>query len=87
MYKVALYTLLLFVVVSLVTASLHSTSDGYDLIGFPFLFYSNTSGKCNDCNNWFRPVMAFLDLVCCLPVALLIDFLIKPTLRSKNKRR
>lgn len=87
MPRIAIYALLLFVVVTLTTASLHSPADGYDLIGFPFRFYSHTSGKCHECHNWCRPELALLDLACCFPAALVLDLVSRRLLHSKNERR
>lgn len=44
-----LWSLLVFIVVTLLTMKLESHHDGIDKVGFPLTFYDNFSGKCEEC--------------------------------------
>jgi hypothetical protein len=56
----------LFLVTTLVTATLQSSSDGYDIVGFPVIFYSYTAGKCLQCTTYWNWIAFLVDFVCCL---------------------
>jgi hypothetical protein len=44
----------LFLLVTFVTAAFQAASDGYDIIGFPVVFYSHTAGKCLQCTTYWN---------------------------------
>ena len=48
--------------------STFDVSDGYSMIGFPFRYLKYTSGKCDGCDNWFKPGYLILDYLLILVV-------------------
>ena len=65
MFKKFLLTLFAFITISLVTSTFQSSSDGYDIIGFPLVFYKNLGGKCIDCTdtNFFKIHHLIIDFI------------------------
>lgn len=53
----------LFFSTSIVFGTFEGDQDGKTLIGFPFIFSSDTGGKCYDCEEikWFKPWFLVLD--------------------------
>jgi quinol-cytochrome oxidoreductase complex cytochrome b subunit len=68
--------LLSFVAISIITSTFE-VSDGYDIIGYPFVFYQNLGGKCFDCANkdFFKIHYLILDFAIVSNVVLLLFFL------------
>jgi len=56
----------LFFIATIITATFQSASDGYDIVGFPVVFYSRTAGKCLQCATYWSWVAFTIDAACCL---------------------
>jgi len=50
-----------------------AASDGFDTYGFPFTFYDNFEGKCDNCygNFGFKPIFLLADILLALLIAYL----------------
>lgn len=61
---------------TLLTMKQEAASDGFDTYGFPFTFYDNFEGKCDNCydNFGFKPILFFADILIILVFAYLIVF-------------
>jgi len=48
-----------------------ASSDGFDTYGFPFTFYDNFEGKCDNCydNYGFKPSFLIIDILITLSFA------------------
>ena len=60
MTKMILLSLVVFVFLNALFSTF-DVSDGYSMIGFPFRYLKHTSGKCDGCDNWFKPGYLILD--------------------------
>ncbi|MCS3556892.1 MULTISPECIES: hypothetical protein [unclassified Sphingobacterium] len=47
-------------------------NDGITRIGFPFVFFQDTGGKCENCENlkWFNIIYLLIDVILCLILAI-----------------
>jgi hypothetical protein len=76
--KIFLATVAVWLVLSFIFGKFEASNDGYNEIGFPFVFYRSFSGKCFDCKEvgffwkWF-----FLDIVTILVIAFIIKVVIR----------
>lgn len=79
MLKKLFLILLSFISVNIITSSFQSSSDGYDKIGFPFIFYQKLGGKAlnYDTSNFFKIHYLIIDFAIISSVVLLIFFLYK----------
>ena len=47
--KVIAAIILCWLILNIAFSKFESPSDGYDEVGFPFIFYRDFAGKCDDC--------------------------------------
>ena len=67
-------------IVSVLLSKFKSSSDGYNEIGFPLVFYRSFSGKCFDCKETgFLLKGFFLDIAIVVSTTLLLQILIRKT--------
>lgn len=51
--QTTIWTILIFIVLTLLTMKNEASSDGLNTYGFPFTFYDHFTGKCDDCYGKF----------------------------------
>lgn len=61
-----------------------SAFDGFDMIGFPFTYYDNFSGKCDNCYGkfGFKPFYFILDVL----FAMVLGFLVTISKRTFSEK-
>ncbi len=84
MLKLFLIIIISFFIVNISTSTFKSSSDGYDKIGFPFVFYQKLGGKCIDCidKNFFEINYLIIDFIFTASIVSAI-FLIYKTVKQK----
>lgn len=45
--SIIIWTIIIFITITLLTMKEEAASDGFDTYGFPFTFYDNFEGKCD----------------------------------------
>lgn len=83
-YRIYIKTFLVisfcWLIVSILLSKFKSSSDGYNEIGFPLVFYRSFSGKCRDCKETgFLLKGFFLDIAIVVAIALVLQILIRKT--------
>ena len=79
-------TAVIFVILVILLSSFHAASDGFDRVGFPFIFYQHNGGKCDNCAylNWFKVPYLLLDLISCFVLSSFIIEIYKMLFRKKH---
>lgn len=77
----------LFFCLNIILGDFSGRSDGFTRMGFPFIFYQDTEGKCDDCENlkWFKIIYFFIDLIFCLLLASIMVIISKRITKNNKK--
>ncbi len=69
-----IWTIIIFISLTLLTMKNEAASDGFNTYGFPFTFYDYFEGKCDNCYGeyGFKPLYLFVDIF----ITMLIGFFI-----------
>ncbi len=74
-----IWTIIIFVALTLLTMKNEAAADGYDLYGFPFVYYDHFAGKCFDCYGkvkfGFKPVYLLADILFAMTFGFLVTIL------------
>ncbi|WP_338767433.1 hypothetical protein WAF17_05800 [Bernardetia sp. ABR2-2B] len=75
--KVFFVSLFAFFIINATTLTFEAYFDGYNKIGYPFIFYQSTGGKCLNCDaaNFFKVDYLMFDFSITIIIVLLIFFL------------
>lgn len=84
--SIIIWTILVFVTLTLLTMKNEAASDGIDTYGFPFTFFDHFGGKCDDCYHkfGFKITHLFIDILFALTSSFFITIL-KRKLTNKPK--
>ena len=81
-----IWTIIVFISLSLLTMKNETASDGFDTYGFPFTFFDRFEGKCDNCYSkfGFKPYHLLGDIFFALTFGFLITIL-KSKFINKSK--
>ncbi len=82
-----IWTIIIFVALTLMTMKNEAASDGFDIYGFPFTYYDHFEGKCDDCYSklGFKPVSLLADILFAMTFGFLVTILKRKfNLKSKD---
>lgn len=74
---ISFWVVVIFLIVTYFTAKLEAKVDGYDVYGFPFVFYKELGGKTlgNDPHQQFWFWKMIVDILAVIPFAFAIEFM------------
>ena len=81
-----IWTITIFIATTLLTAKQEAAFDRIDAYGFPFIFYDNFGGKCDNCydNFGFKPVFLFVDLLIIMSIVCMLIIVRNKYIKAKS---
>ena len=83
-----LWTVIIFVALTLLTMKNEAASDGFDTYGFPFIYFDHFEGKCNNCYGkfGFKPLYLLVDILFAMTFGFLITIFKRKFINKSNDK-
>ena len=85
LFVIIVFVLIAAIALTYLSATLESQSDGWDIVGFPFLFYKYTAAKITLSGNQYFSIFYLLaDIAIYIVTIVIVNFLLKKHIVKLN---